>query len=58
VERCGLDASGLGYGSVVDCCEHIEPSDSMKVRKSVEGFMSLVFLCVEILAGTLENCQT
>jgi len=37
VERCGLDASGLGEGPVVGLCEHgNEPSGSTKGRKFLD----------------------
>jgi hypothetical protein len=37
MRRCGLDASGLGLGSVGGCCEHgNEPSGSIKGRKTLD----------------------
>jgi hypothetical protein len=34
VGKCGLDASGSGYGLLLDCCEHgNEPSVSIQERE-------------------------
>jgi hypothetical protein len=37
VGRCGLDASGSGYGPVAGSCEHCnEPSDSTKGKEFLD----------------------